>query len=256
MRGPRVPRPQLTPTMLEVPRCWFRDALNQALKEKVKPPTAWTRRKLVEIKLPCPEEIFQEWMQGLQESDAEGIERAGQELTPTQVSASGKRFIYLVKKAMVIDRLFALEETDFAKGPFKRERTGAWRRGMGCCRLNLSSQGHKRGRTGRTVSLVAGALRIRYRVPSRWRSCPELILRFFVFTMDQNGHINWPADFSDISKAKLRKLARLKVQAMLDDAAYPIDEAMRNSLANNSGNVLTLRASPHGQKKDDEGLMA
>eukprot|EP00965_Chrysotila_dentata_P052535 1743177-Pleurochrysis_carterae.AAC.1 len=63
--------------------------------------------------------------------------------------------------------------------------------------------------------------------------------------MDKAGHIEWPANYTAKGQAILSKLARMKLQKLLDDAAYPADPQMAVALKEGSSGVLTLRASQH-----------
>ena len=124
---------------------------------------------------------------------------------------------------------------------------GAWRRGSGCATLKLSRFGHRKNQKATVIGMAAGTLTIKALFPSRWRSWGWVVLRFFALTMDHTGHINWPANFSAHSKALLRKLARQKVQAMLQDPEYPIHPSFEAALTQQSESVATsqdLRALP------------
>eukprot|EP00965_Chrysotila_dentata_P127715 4223121-Pleurochrysis_carterae.AAC.1 len=61
--------------------------------------------------------------------------------------------------------------------------------------------------------------------------------------MDKNGHIQWPANCTVKGQAILRKLARMKLRAMLDDAEYPVDPAMEVALRESSSGLLALRST-------------
>ena len=103
----------------------------------------------------------------------------------------------------------------------------------------------------RKVSLVAGNLVVEFCEPKRWASIPMLTLRFFVITMDHKGHIEWPCRFTDRARGLLRKLARMKVQAMLESPEYPANPAMVQALLESSSAFLQLQASP----RDPENLL-
>eukprot|EP00965_Chrysotila_dentata_P124621 4119324-Pleurochrysis_carterae.AAC.1 len=158
-------------------------------------------------------------MAPLADGDAPGLERDDSgALKPTRQTAALNRFEYTVSRPMVTDRLFQLEQADLKKGPNKATcKKGAWRRGLGCARLVLASGAHRTGRLATRLSMVAGHVRIIYKEPRHQLAMPRLTLRFFVLTMDQNGHIEWPANYTTRGQAILRKLARMRLQAMLDD---------------------------------------
>ena len=64
----------------------------------------------------------------------------------------------------------------------------------------------------------------------------------FPLTVNHLGQFVWPAKFSGTSRALLKKLARIKIQAMLDDPEFPIHEGMRKALKDTSSSdrVLSL----------------
>eukprot|EP00965_Chrysotila_dentata_P068245 2256492-Pleurochrysis_carterae.AAC.1 len=68
-----------------------------------------------------------------------------------------------------------------------------------------------------SMVMVTGHLRIIYKEPRRQLSMPRLTLRFFVITLDKTGHIEWPSNYTTREQAILRKLARQKLQSMLQD---------------------------------------
>eukprot|EP00965_Chrysotila_dentata_P135388 4476459-Pleurochrysis_carterae.AAC.1 len=59
---------------------------------------------------------------------------------------------------------------------------------------------------------------------------PTLSLRFFVYSMDSEGHIYWPARSTDTGRKLLRKLARRKVKVILDDPEFPTCPSMARAL--------------------------
>ena len=216
----------------------------------VRPTTSLTRRRLVEVKVPLPRECFDDFMEPLQEGEAEGVSRdeTSGALLPTRVTATTNFWAYVIHRPMVTDRLLKLETSDEGAGPRASERParkkGAWRRGLGCGRLWLAAGAEKQGKLGNKLSLVAGNLVVEYREPKRWAAMPTLTLRFFVLTMNHMGHIEWPCRFTDRARALLRKLARLKAKEMLDSPEYPADPAMAQALSASSDTFLQLRASP------------
>ena len=88
--------------------------------------------------------------------------------------------------------------------------------------------------------MVAGTVNIKCSMPKRWKGWPTLWLSFFVMTMDCNGHVNWPTNFSPQSKALLRKLARQKIQARLEeeDSQYPLHPSFSAALTQESEATL------------------
>jgi hypothetical protein len=165
-------------------------------------------------------------------------------LQPTKVTAATRRFEYIIRRPMVVDRLFQLELADLKPGPTARPgKAGTpWRRGMGCTRLQLA---RKSKGQGTLISQVAGNVVIIYSEPTKYRSIPTLTLRFFAMSIDHTGHINWPFNFSDKSKAVLRKLARNNLTKMMDSAEYPTDPRMQAALTQQSNQLLLLTSSPN-----------
>eukprot|EP00965_Chrysotila_dentata_P203730 6181914-Pleurochrysis_carterae.AAC.1 len=66
---------------------------------------------------------------------------------------------------MVTDRIFDLALADLGAAPHPRPGKGAWRRGSGCARLQLSTKAAKEGKLAKLISLVAGVLHIEYKEP-------------------------------------------------------------------------------------------
>ena len=165
-------------------------------------------------------------------------------LIPTKESQALLRFDYIIRRPMVSQRLLHLELGDLKLGPLaKGGKAGKpWRRGLGCSKLVLAENAS--GRLGTKISQVAGNVVIKFRQPTKYRAMPTLTLRFFCFTMDANGHIEWPTNFSNTSRQLLRKLARRNLEQMLKDPEYPVDPSMRCALTQSSSSVLQLRSSP------------
>jgi hypothetical protein len=210
-----------------IPLCWFEDELYQQMRSRVRPATALTRRRLLEVVQPLPLESFKAFMKPLNDGDAVGLVRdTDGEMTPTKTSSACDRYNYIITRTMVTDRLFQLDTTDQTKGPWPKKGKGAWRRGLGCSKLNLPAGVHKKGKLGESLSMVAGSCVVEFKVPKRWKAMPVLTMRFFSLTVNHLGQFVWPAKFSDTSRALLKKLARIKIQAMLDDPEVPIHEGM------------------------------
>ena len=109
----------------------------------VRPTTSLTRRRLVEVKVSLPKECFDDFMEPLQEGEAEGVSRdeTSGALLPTRETATTNFWAYVIHRPMVTDRLLKLETSDEGAGPRASERParkkGAWRHGLGCGRLWL-----------------------------------------------------------------------------------------------------------------------
>ena len=124
------PETATTVQLTSCPTSWFRDPLDAAIKKLIRPSTALTRRKELEIKLQIPRDVFEDWISPLAESDAwsltwdsvqkklvqssdTGLKRDSQgHLLPTRSSAAARRFEYVMKKGSVSDRLFHLQDLD------------------------------------------------------------------------------------------------------------------------------------------------
>eukprot|EP00965_Chrysotila_dentata_P205321 6182888-Pleurochrysis_carterae.AAC.1 len=106
---------------------------------------------------------------------------------------------------MVTDRLFQLQQADSGPGSSPKAGRGAWRRGNGCARLQLPTGAHHKGKLATMLSMVADVVQVEYSEPMRWRAMPTITLRYFVLTMDSNGHVNWSANFASKTKKFLRQ---------------------------------------------------
>jgi hypothetical protein len=109
------------------PTSWFRDPLDAAIKNAVKPATMLTRRKEISIKMQLPRSVFEDFLSPLTEGDAEGLKRdeATGLLIPTKVTAAVRTYKYLIKRGSVSDRLFHLQTFDPSpRAPSTRTATG------------------------------------------------------------------------------------------------------------------------------------
>eukprot|EP00965_Chrysotila_dentata_P206965 6183840-Pleurochrysis_carterae.AAC.1 len=134
------------------------------MRKTVRPPTARTRCKLIQVKMPLPRECFAELMKPALDGDAQGLLRGENGLMlPTnrdKKSRTLNRFQYVITRPMVTDRIFNLALADLGASPQPRGEEGAWRRGHGCARLQLSANAAKQGRLAQVISMVAGVLHI------------------------------------------------------------------------------------------------
>ena len=64
------PETATTVQLTSCPTSWFRDPLDAAIKKLIRPSTALTRRKELEIKLQIPRDVFEDWISPLAELDA------------------------------------------------------------------------------------------------------------------------------------------------------------------------------------------
>ena len=91
------------------------------------------------------------------------------------------------------------------------------------------------------MSMVAGNVLIKYKLPRNERTPPVLTLTFGVLSMDKKGHITWPKDFDARSAAALRNQARALLQRMLQDPFNPVSHAMSGAF---TGTGSTVRVTP------------
>ena len=236
--------------MTSLPLCWFLDDLYRALRLTVRPPTRKATRRLIEVVAPLPREAFEAFMEPCKDGDAPGLTRDAEgRLVPTRETQACRRFIYLISRPMVTDRLFQLEKADLTKGPWAKEGKGAWRRGKGCARLRLPSAAQKLGQLAVLMSFVTSNHAVEYREPKRWNAMPHITMRYFVATASHQGHFNWPAKFTDMSRALLVKLARLNITEMLADPEYPIDPRMQAAVTSRTDKYYNLKQSNNDPTK-------
>ena len=79
--------------------------------------------------------------------------------------------------------------------------------------------------------MVAGTLSLSYVEPKHQVDMGTLVLGFMVLTMDANGHITWPSNFSANARAILRKAVRSDLKKMMDDGLYPIHKDMESAMS-------------------------
>jgi hypothetical protein len=231
------------PEMSQVPTAWLSEPFSSALRKAVKPATSRTRRRLVQVRAKVPEEVFQDFVACLEDGDALGVQRDDSgKLVPTKTTQTSQIYDYTIKKPTVVGKLFSLEDRDPKPAPGARE-PGAWHRGFKSSMLVLSQNGHKKGKKGEKVSMVAGTVRVHCRIPRRWKGWPTLTVRYFVLTMAHNGTITWPAKFTQTSRALLRKQVRQHVTAMLEDDRYPVHAQMSSCLTTGGDSFLQLARS-------------
>ena len=128
-------------------------------------------------------------MAPLTEMDVSTIERttgASPALVPTKKTAKTHWFQYLIRKGSVSDKLFRFHDRDPASSK---------RHGTGCARARLSEADQRRGVVPSVMSMVAGNVLVKYKLPLNLSTPPVLTMTFGVLTMDSQGHITWPKDF-------------------------------------------------------------
>ena len=94
----------------------------------------------------------------------------------------------------------------------------------------MVAQNQKCGGVVQTISMVCGNVQIHLKEPKRFERMPTLALTFKVMSMDKNGHIIWPTSFDVLTRARLRKQARILLQKMIDDPLNPVDATMEPAL--------------------------
>ena len=210
------------PELVRIPKAWFLDPLRRSVQTIVRPCTGLTRRKQLTIKVQLPRRCFNEFMAPLENGSVEGLQRDlfGQ-LVPTSKTASTRKYQYVIKRGSQHDKLFNMGEHE-KRG--QRKKAARWRRCVGCARLFLSHSGESRGHTASVMAMICGNVIIDYRESATYERMPRLIIRFFVLSMDKEGHIIWPVDFVPRTKAALRKQARTLLGTMLESPKkFPID---------------------------------
>jgi hypothetical protein len=104
------------------------------------------------------------------------------------------------------------------------------KRGAGCARARLSAAEQRRGAVPQMMSMVCGNVMVHLTEATDESKMPSLTLTLFVLTMDKNGHITWPTNFTPATQAALRKQARTLLQKMIDDPLNPVDATMAPAL--------------------------
>ena len=79
---------------------WFLKPLYASIKNAIKPCTALTRRKEIQVHADLPRDCFEKFMSPLTEDDASDLKRdpATGWLIPTQTTAALRRFEYTIKR--------------------------------------------------------------------------------------------------------------------------------------------------------------
>ena len=144
---------------------WFERPLLKAIQKKVRPPTAKTRRKQLQVRVPLPLQCFCRLMYQTNSGDNDAIERGPDGfLKPTKQTKTLRHFFYIISKPSAIDRFFRFQETDL-RFPAGGKRRGAYRRGLGAARLFLPFAQQQRGRLARSISMPCGNLVVDYKAP-------------------------------------------------------------------------------------------
>ena len=134
---------------IQVPKHWFADPLNHALKTVVRPPTKLSRRKelTIEIKLPLP--IFIDLMKPMDNGDMvefEWEDEKKEALKPTTDKKSNTEYKYTIAKPEKVDKCWRLQDREPLWRTHKARKLVLSRRGLGSTRLHLSTAAEDRGK--------------------------------------------------------------------------------------------------------------
>ena len=249
-----APRPARKIEYIKVPKHWFSDPLNHALKTAVRPPTARTRRKELVITMKIPEEIFLDLLRPLESNSVTGLEWTDDKKTklkPTKEKKTFNEYKYKISKPEVVDKIWRLHDREPTEPKGKKTGDGGepvpWRRGHGGARLHLSHAAAERGETTDLLAQVVGTVQAELRVPHEENSMPNLRITYKVATMDENGHMIWPTAFDATAMAGLRKQMRFHLKHMIESAEYPTLTQMSSSLTQASDTVRQYAQPAQGR---------
>eukprot|EP00965_Chrysotila_dentata_P134507 4448914-Pleurochrysis_carterae.AAC.2 len=136
------------------------------------------------------------------------------------------RFTYVLRKGKQTEKLWKLHEHEqFAPKPGGKalRRAHPWKRGIGCARLQLSGTAGRRGELACTLAMVCGNIIIGFIEPRRHKAMPTVTFKFSVMSMDSNGHVIWPTNFQERTRAYQRKQAWALLSKLMADPLYPPD---------------------------------
>ena len=114
---PPVVLPAATGPRVSVPTSFFLAPLFASIKLVIRPATAQTRRKEIEVSHPLPRECFEEVMAPLEDGDTkEAVTRDTSTgyLKPTKVTSSLRHYEFSIRKGKVADKLLNLGALDHA----------------------------------------------------------------------------------------------------------------------------------------------
>lgn len=201
------------------------------MRVRVRPVTALTRRKQLEVKIQIPKRVFDDLMEPLLDKGVVGLERGFMgTLKPTSYTQRVLRYDYILNKGSLSDAFFHLETMDPLPTGRMTSAKRQYKRGLGCARLHLSAAAGARGEKAMTLAMVCGAVIICYREPTRFRAMGTLSIKMFVLSMDHTGHIIWPITFAAKAMASLRNQARTLLTRMMADPLFPISNKMKAAL--------------------------
>lgn len=209
---------------IKVPKHWFSDPLNHAMKTAVRPPTKRTRRKELTIDLHLPQEIFHDLMKPMDDGDMENFkweDPAKTKLTPTTDKKTFLQFKYEIKKPQMVDKFWCLQSREQPSRVRKEGKMQKCRRGLDSARLHLSEAAEARGERTDLLAAVTGNVTVCFKVPKEERGMPQLRMKFKVSTMTKTGHIEWATTFAARTAAALRKQMQQHLLTMIEDPEYP-----------------------------------
>ena len=225
------PPPPTSTGKISVPLAWFIWPLLQSIKRLVKPATTRTARALQTVKAKIPRQVMEAMLENVPDDGAAGFKRSSAgRIEPTRRTKNNLVWEYNFAKASTVAKILRLELSDVSKGPHGKLPKGLAKRGFGASRLNLSRASEHRKQKATTISMVAGTLSFTYVEPKHQADMGTLVLSFMVLTMDKSGHISWPSNFSDRSRAILRKAVRADLNSMMEDRLYPTHRDMANAI--------------------------
>ena len=209
---------------IQVPKHWFSNPVNHAMKTIVRPPTKLSRRKEMLIDLRIPEQIFIDLVKPLNTGDMMGFEwldEAKTSLKPTKETKAFEMYKYQISKPEVNAKFWRMEEREPARRVRKEGKLVLSRRGLGTARLHLSDAAEARGDRSDLLAGVTGNCTISPKVPKRERAMPSLRILLKVSTLSKAGHIEWATSFSAKTAAALRKQMQTYLRSMIESEEYP-----------------------------------
>ena len=152
------------PYLVRLPTAWFWEPLREAMKASVRPPTALTRRRQLEVRREVSRQVFELLMAPLEEKHVVGLRREddglGRRLLPTRETPKLKYYEYVIQKGYVTDKLWRLEELYVAP----KKGSAQYKRGLGAMRLNLTAAAARRGEAAQSASMVCGNVLVHFKV--------------------------------------------------------------------------------------------
>ena len=225
-----------------VPKKFFTDPLFNKITASVRPPTAHTRRREVELKARLPLGIFTDMIQALDTAEVTGLEWLDAEKTmlkPTNKTASSDEYIYHLTKPKTVDKVIDLRLLRDSVLE-RRPKAPKYHRGHGASQLFLSKAAAERGQRTRVLSAVTGTVVLQCVVPKDEVLMPTFKMLFGVSTMTQTGHVEWCKEFEAATRKALRGRMRHHLQAMIDSDEYPTLDQMAPAMTQTSDSLQAI----------------